>query len=76
MITLNIGIFILICFACIVIGFIISSILSGSVINKLDDEIKNQKILNNRKDQIIDFYKSYNISNKNDTDKERKSKWK
>jgi ABC-type transport system involved in multi-copper enzyme maturation permease subunit len=72
--TINIGIFILVCVVCVVIGFIISSILSGSAINKLDDEIKNQKILNNRKDQIIDFYKSYNISNKNDTDKERKSK--
>lgn len=74
MTTINIGIFILVCVVCVVIGFIISSILSGSAINKLDDEIKNQKILNNRKDQIIDFYKSYNISNKNDTDKERKSK--
>ena len=74
MTTINIGIFILVCVVCVVIGFIISSILSGSAINKLDDEIKNQKILNNRKDQIIDFYKSYNISNKNDTDKERKIK--
>ena len=43
MTTINIGIFILVCVVCVVIGFIISSILSGSAINKLDDEIKNQK---------------------------------
>lgn len=65
MTTINIGIFILICIACIVIGFIIAAELSGNKIEELDNNIKKQKVINGRQDYIIHCYKESNVkSNK------------
>lgn len=80
MIAMNIGIFVLICAIFFIFGFFVSISLSGSKIDELDKEVKKERIFNNRKDQIINFYKSSNTSSKNsnpkvtDIIKERKSK--
>lgn len=71
LITINIGIFILICVACMVIGFIIAAAVSGSKIKELDNNIKKQKVTNGRQDYIIHCYKE---SNANANKKENNSK--
>ena len=65
MITLNIGISIFICVCCAVLGFIIAAGVSGNKIKELDNNIKNEKILNNRKDCIIRYYKESNANSNN-----------
>lgn len=65
MITIDIGNLILICVVCIVIGFIIAAGISGNKIKELDNNIKKEKIINSRKDCIINFYKESNADSNN-----------
>lgn len=77
LININIGWAILIGLLLICVGFLISAFLSGSKIGELDTELRNEKIINNRKDKIIEFYKSSNINDKSNNTietKERKNK--
>lgn len=77
MIKINIWLFVLICILLVIFGFFVCAILSGSKMGelnekiiKLNDELRTEKIKNNRKDKIIDFYTNTKLTNFN----ERKSK--
>ena len=67
MISIHIWLLILICVIIFVLGFMISGFLSGSKIEELDNENMNLRVKNNRKDTIIDFYKSHNIGMNKET---------
>ena len=52
MIEMNIDVLVLVCIACVIIGFIIATFLSNAKINDLYDEIAS-------KNKTINFYKNY-----------------
>jgi hypothetical protein len=73
MIKINIWLFVLICILLVIFGFFVCAILSGSKMGelnekiiKLNDELSTEKIKNNRKDKIIDFYTNTKLTNSNE----------
>ncbi len=64
---MNIGYIILCIVIGVVVGFIVAGFLSGTKLNEYDKEIHQLKVENNRKDTIINFYKSHNIGMNNES---------